>query len=210
MHEIFKTLLFLICMIYSNTGFSHPVIYKSGYVLSTMLHRDYSHIHANYSLTSNFALGLNYESFRPDTGKQDYYYGQANYLLKRFHQTDSQGNIYAKLGAGFDEIRNDLVFYSGIQADWETRTIFTELKVDALYSEKDVHQLRSSARIGISPYEAEYDEMQAWLIVQFEHDKNDSKDVRITPLMRFFYKTALWEVGSDLQGNWLLHFMVHI
>lgn len=194
---------------------AHPVIYKGGYVGSVMLHSDYSQLHATYSLSSKVAAGATYESYRLlNQGTlqehQQYVYGQLNGLVKRFYQDDSQGNIYVKGGLGIEPNTKKMVQYAGTQMDWETRTFYSAIATDTILTDQQIARQSTQIRLGLSPYEAKYDEIQAWLLFQWEHQRNDHVFGRLSPMMRFFYKTALWELGSDLYGRWLMHMMIHI
>ena len=191
-------------LLVATTSWSTPVLYKGGTMISAMMHSDYNQLHTSYSLSSSYALGVTYEEFKSSNVKNDrYYYLQNNVLLKRFFQDDSQGNIYAKFGAGYREIGEELTFYGGAQADWETRTFYTALTTDMLATKDNIKRMESHYRIGVSPYEAKYNDLQAWLLLQISHSKYPQEEVSI-------HKTALWEIGSDLKGNWMMHFTIHL
>ncbi len=94
-------------------------------------------------------------------------------------------------------------------------------------------------RIGFAPYTANMDVLQTWFVVMFQSSGLGTKnlkntlltaknrkfqyhrktlklnssaivfDWKITPLLRFFYKNVLWEIGSSLQNDFYLTLMVH-
>ncbi len=201
---------FILGLFTSPAAHATPVIYKGGVMLSTMLHADYSSLHAAYSFSSRYALGVTYEEFREDGEGDRYYYLQNNFLLKRFFQDSSQGNIYVKLGAGHRQLDDNVAYYGGLQGDWETRTFYSAVSSDMLATKDNVHELMTSLSVGVSPYEARYDEMQAWLLMQVEHRINTDTPFSFTPMLRVFHKSAKFEIGSDLDGHWKMHFMVHL
>ena len=66
------------------------------------------------------------------------------------------------------------------------------------------------ARVGIAPYEAEYNEVASWFMVQAQWHSSLTRHVAVTPLARFYYKSVLWETGVSTDGDWMLNFMFHL
>ena len=97
----------------------------------------------------------------------------------------------------------------GFEADWETRTLYTALKYYHFTSPAVSDISMTQARIGISPFEAPFESLQSWFMVQVMYMPQVQKDLIITPMLRFFYKNVLWEMGSSTRGEWMLNLMVH-
>jgi hypothetical protein len=64
-------------------------------------------------------------------------------------------------------------------------------------------------RAGFAPYLAEFNELNAWFILEANHMNKGMSDVEITPLIRLFYKNILIESGSSFKGDVQFNFMVH-
>ena len=47
-------------------------------------------------------------------------------------------------------------------------------------------------------------ELQAWLVLQGMYVEDQSKEVIVTPMLRFFYKNVLWEIGTQLEVKVIL------
>ena len=161
----------------------------------------------------------------------------ANVLAKRWLFQESQGNIYLSLSGGFgggvfplkesdsgslwslgskhfsflEKVNNLGLVQSSVEADWESRKLYTALSLKAYYplAEKEFWPLSWSWRAGFAPYTAGMNELQTWLVFQFDYFKKMEKPLKITPIFRFFYKTALWEVGSSFAGDFFLTLMIH-
>ena len=62
------------------------------------------------------------------------------------------------------------------------------------------------ARIGIAPYLANYNDLNTWIMFQVDHHPAKHDHFVATPLIRFFYKTYLFEVGyssnQHIMVNW--------
>ena len=100
------------------------------------------------------------------------------------------------------------MYLGGVQADFETQEIYTAFQSAALIRE-DAQPFWVRYRFGVAPYVAEYGEMQTWIIAQATWFPDMDDQVILTPMMRFFYRTVLWEVGADLDGRPWLQLMAH-
>ena len=68
----------------------------------------------------------------------------------------------------------------------------------------------ATARMGFAPYEADYKSLQSWMVAQvmYMQTPEGSRTIPMV-LMRFFYKTVLWELGADLYGRPWIQLMAH-
>ena len=94
-------------------------------------------------------------------------------------------------------------------ADWESREWFVSGKVKGMYLMEDFLP-KYNFRIGFAPYVAGMNALQTWMIVQLSYFQESKDQLIVTPLMRFFYRNALWEIGANLEGNFFLSLMTHI
>lgn len=208
-------LLGIVLLFFSVWASAHPVIYKDGIVVSSSNMQSYSDNQLMYSWSNRWASGLNYWRFTKDDANTEMVFAKTNYLLHRYNGETSQANIYLHGGVGLadSEIEHKATneaYMAGIEADWETRTLYSSIKYYYFTSPQVTDISMTQARIGISPYEAGFDQLQTWFMVQAMYMPVSSREVTITPLVRFFYKNVLWEMGSSTRGEWLLNFMVHI
>ena len=208
-------LLGIVLLLFSVLASAHPVIYKDGIVVSSSNMQSYSDNQLMYSWSNRWASGLNYWRFTKDDANTEMIFAKTNYLLHRYNGETSQANIYLHGGLGLadSEIEHKATneaYMAGVEADWETRTLYSSIKYYYFTSPQVTDISMTQARIGISPYEAGFDQLQTWFMVQAMYMPITSREVMITPLVRFFYKNVLWEVGSSSRGEWLLNFMVHI
>lgn len=205
----------LLLLIFAVAASAHPVIYKDGIVASSYNMESFSDNQLMYSWSNRWASGLNYWRFTKDDANTEMVFAKTNYLLHRSNSENSQANIYLHggFGAADSEIERKATneaYMTGIDADWETRKLYSSLKFYYFTSPKVTDITMTQARVGISPYEAGFDQLQTWFMFQAMYMPVTSREVVLTPLVRFFYKNVLWEVGSSTRGEWLLNFMVHI
>lgn len=201
--------LILSCFFISSGAFSHPVIYKSGWVYQGSFMPKMNEMTLGYTFHPNFAVSLNSNRFENNNEYQDYTVGM-NALLKRWLNHDSQGNLYLGAHAGHykDNQGEGFAGHAFLMADWEDREDYFLFKSKNYYYDSENSQ-DYMARYGFAPYVAGMDELQTWMIFQAYYYERQSKEVIVTPMLRFFYKNVLWEVGSSLKGDSFITLMVH-
>jgi len=125
---------------------------------------------------------------------------------------DSQANVYASVGLGgrHDTKEDDSVAgYAALEADYETRRIYTLFAAESLQSPNDVQFNRLRYRAGFAPYRAPFESLQTWIIGQVDYMPEMDDKVEVTPLLRFFYNNYALEIGSNLNGKLFLGAMAH-
>lgn len=210
-----SAIVLFLCFLFISPAYSHPVVYEGGTVVSSFNMASYSDNQVLYSLTPKWAAGLNHWRFTRDDENTEMGLARLNHLLWRRNEMDSQANIYLLTGVGMvdSEIeRRDTseVYMGGFEADWETRTLYTALKFYHFTSPTVTDISMAQARVGFSPFESGFDNLQSWFMLQAMVMPEVESNVIITPMMRFFYKNVLWEFGSSTRGEWMLNLMVHI
>ena len=204
----------LVLLVIAFSAHSHPVIYQGGKVISSFNMASYSDNQAHYSITSKWSAGLNHWRFTKGDKNTEMGLARVNHLLWRKNGEDSQANIYLLTGLGLvdSEIevrRTEEVYLGGFEADWETRTLFTALKFYHFTSPEVTDISMAQGRIGFSPFESGFEDLQTWFMIQAMVMPDVDPTVIITPMLRFFYKNVLWEMGSSTRGEWMLNLMVH-
>lgn len=204
-----KTLFYFISVLTIFNTLSHPVIYKGGWVYQSSFMPEMNNTSVGYSVSSKYSLMANSNHFKNIDNYRDYTLG-ANFLLKRWLNNDSQGNIYAGVHGGYyeDDFSSGEVLHSFVMGDWESREHYVAFKSDG-YFYNNRKQYSYTARYGIAPYVAGMDELQTWLVFQAFYYEEQSKTAVITPMLRFFYRNVLWEVGYSTRGQSYLTLMVH-
>jgi len=193
-------------------AFANPVSFKDGWGIMPTYMPDWHDLQVNYSVTNRYSVGLS-ESYREGKGHTTTFgLLQGNYLIKRWNEMESQANVYASLGVGgrHDSREHDaLAGYGGLEADYETRRIYTLLAGETLQSPNGVSFSRLRFRAGLAPYKAPIDELHTWVIVQSELMTGMDERWTVTPLLRFFLNNYAVEVGLSLEGEPFLAAMAH-
>ncbi len=192
---------------------SHPVIYKGGWVYWGEFGQSSNSQVISYTFHPNFSIGVKSDYYSNLNEYRDYKLGMSS-LIKRWYLKDSQANIYTSFYAGDfgqnvgQRNINGGVLQAQLDIDWESRSLYTAFATSLL--KLDGQSLsKYSYRIGFAPYIAGMNVLQTWLILQFRYFEELENKINITPMMRFFYKNVLWEIGSNLKGSSFLTLMVH-
>ncbi len=200
-----------------NQAFAHPVTFKGGLAVTSIHRPKMTMSQVNYTVHRNVAVATSYVRMENPAGDLNMPALHANILLKRWNALGSQGNLYGLIGAGIntpslsstwtDELRG----FVGVQADYETQKIYTAANVIGFPSLNDMNDLPYMARyrFGIAPYIAKYDEFQIWVVGQVEYMPTMQDTPIVTPMLRYFYRTVLWETGVSLDGTYWFQMMAH-
>lgn len=179
-----------------------------------MAEYDYSEdrkdLHLHYSFKPDRSMAFRWTKLSGED--TDFYTAPFNYRLKRWNGAASQGNIYLWAGPGIRDTLGEEYFAAdlGLQADWETRRIYTQFDSELLETEGSEDERTFRLRGGIAPYLAEFDELQTFLIAQTKFEPEGETEWRSGPVVRFFYKKYLLEVGVDQKGDITATGMIHL
>ena len=192
---------------------AHTVSYKGANALMTANSSEMSNWTLNHSFTSRAAGAASYLRFQGEDAKREAYLVRGNFLLKRWNELASQGNLYFSLGQGILS-KNDKQSGAGLyseEADWESRKYYVAFMHEGLISYKSSNDqiYMTKVRAGFAPYLADFKELNAWAILEVKSVSKMKKDISITPIIRLFYNNVLMEFGVSSAGESEFNFMVH-
>lgn len=181
---------------------------KSRHMMFTYSHRYYLATASHYSKINIEREDVNFEMAGLGV----------NALLKRWNRPTSQGNFYVSLAQGrefTDGLKERNVTKADIDLDWEDRRYYVAAGYTRFFRESDSRSLMGikdiqlkKFRLGFAPYLGEFTELNTWFIVEAMQTNNQT--IEVTPMLRFYYRNVLWEVGSSLRGSWMFNFMIHL
>ncbi len=191
---------------------ANPVSFKDGYGVMPTVTPDWSDLQLNYSVTNFYSAGISYYYRNGAHRKTSYEVAQFNYLLRRWNELESQANIYGSIGVGAahdSKTDNSAAGFAALEADYETRRVYTLFALEALQAEggADFHRIRY--RAGVAPYKAPIDGLHTWIITQFDYMPEMDQELTVTPLLRFFYNNYALEAGASLDGQPYFALMAH-
>ena len=206
-----KKIVLLCLSILGANSWAHPVAFKGAVGVMTWNQSFMTDDWVTYSFRPDAAVAARHMRFDTPEGRMNFAGPQFDYLLKRWNEKDSQGNIYVFGSYGTMSFQNlsHGASLGGAEADWEDRKYFIMGKYEKMWSDLGPDFYHSEFRLGIAPYEAEITEWASWFIVQYQYHPKLVKKDAITPLIRLFYKSVLLETGVSTDGDWMMNFMFH-
>lgn len=208
--KIQMIILLILAAFHSAEVFAHPVSYQGATSVMSYNKDQENELLVTYSFKSYFAAALEYYKVE----KVTYTVPRLDFLLKRWNNEDSQGNIYLSGGYGTERSFDEQVGvgFASAEADWESRKYYTSLQYNRFFRKDTANADRTDfedtkLRAGVAPYLADFNEINTWLILEAE--KMNDKSVQLTQYVRLFYKNVLIEVGAGFDGGWAFNYMVH-
>lgn len=188
---------------------AHPVIYKDGWVYWGSFGPDMNTQRVSYTFDPTASIEANSSWYFNNDEYRDYTVG-LNYLLKRWLNEDSQGNIYVAYHAGqYEDLAGDgFVQHAMLMGDWESRKIYTAGSVMGFYYDNE-EKYKYSYRFGFAPYVAGMNTLQNWVVLKLDYFEVQNRNLQVTPMLRFFYRNVLWEMGASTQGDFFFTLMTH-
>ena len=189
----------------STEAIARPVSYAGGWTFIEETDRQSTSALIHYSPTAEYSLGLKTEWDR----KSDVLFtgGQATWLAKRWFGEDHQANLYFWGAAGLaqgvssNEGGDELGAQLGVMADWETRNLYVSYRASARDFGKLDKSAMQAARIGFAPYEGDTGELHTWFMLEVDNRPDANEPIGVTPLIRFFYGSALFEAGWSVTDD---------
>jgi hypothetical protein len=190
---------------------AHPVPYAGAIGVMTWNQPFMSDDWITYSFRPDAAIAARHMRFDMPEGRTNFYAPQLDYLVKRWNNPDSQANIYAYGAYGAMNFQNQTTGagLAGVEADAESRKFFTMAKYERMWGRVGPDFYHVEARVGAAPYEAEFNEIASWFMLQYQYHPMLTRKHALTPLIRLFYKSVLFESGVSTDGDWMLDFMFH-
>jgi hypothetical protein len=187
-----------------------------GFSGSTMAMGDFGsnwrELWANYAFTPRDAVGAEVLTMRSDdkTHTRELAGITVTRLAQRWNLENAQANVW--LVAAVGGVRgNDFsgakpIISPGIQLDYETTRVYVAA-FGRLYRAARLNHDYGAVRAGFSFLEADYDEIQPWLIFEARRMHALSDKVQLTPMLRFISKNYFVELGASSTRQVRFNFM---
>lgn len=203
--------IFAFSILIAHQAIAHPVSFRHAVGVMTWNQSFMTDDWITYSFRPDAAVAFRHMRFEVPEGRMQFYAPQFDYLVKRWNATDSQANIYiyGAYGTVIFQEKTHGAGLVGIEADAESRKYFIMGKYEGMSGDLGPEFYHGEFRLGIAPYEAEYTEVASWFMIQYQWHPMLLKKEVITPLVRLFYKSVLFETGVSTDGDVMTNFMFH-
>lgn len=159
------------------------------------------------------SVGAGYQWMLRADGAAQFASADVNLLLKRWNLENWQANAFLLASAGALWKPDFSVEPAGslaLEVDAESRHLLVLVQGRYLRSLGGFEDPQVLGRVGFAPFTAEYDEINPWVIVQYQYMPRFADRHVITPMLRLMYRAVLVELGSSLRGDFLLNFTAEI
>ena len=209
-----KFISIFLLSIASSLALAHPVSFKDSKGIMGYHSPTLSHNQISYSYQYWGAVGAHHYQ-RPDlSSDKTATLLSANFLVKRWNESNLQANIYANLGGGHSELTgsSETVGYALVQFDIEDRDYYFLTKHYQIFDGDVTHIKQTAVRAGLTPYVDSYNGFHSWFIMEYQHTELIERErfEDLTPFLRLFYRNLLFEIGQSFDGttkfNYIMHF----
>ena len=210
-----RFLIFIGLALFSSFSWSHPVIFKGGLELQGETQERDSMYSVTYTVHPRWAISAHHYDFRESLGSPvgkpfEVASAQVNVLVKRWLNHGSQGNIYAGLGAGsfIPQVGSSEFLSRGfVSMDWESTKYYVAGSYLLYLPDQSGAVDFKKLRAGFAPYILDQEGLNSWFIMEWRQMNRERAEV--TPFLRFFHQSVLFELGSSLDGFFKFNFMIH-
>lgn len=196
----------------SAPALSAPMGFKESWMVMGDVSPNWREAFANYAFTARDAAGPSLLYMRSDDKSRTRDLAELAYTrrLARWNLPDAQANVWFIGGAGSvrgnDFSGSRTMLSPGIQLDYETTRVYVA-GLARLYRAEGIKHDYGSVRAGFSFYEADYDEVQPWLIVEARRMRGLSDRTELTPMLRLIHNRYFVEAGVNNMRQLRFSFM---
>jgi hypothetical protein len=208
------SILALLIALFAIAGraYAAPMGYKNSWMIMGDFSKTYQEFSFNYATTANDAIGFSASAMQTD----DYVKRQQNaevvYTRKvaRWNLPNAQANIWfigglgSTTGNGFEGSK--AMASPGLQVDYET-TRFYSMASARVFAAQGATSNITTARLGASFYEVDYDQPQPWIVIEARRMTFVSNQYEFTPMLRVIHNRYFVEAGANLSGQLRFNFM---
>ena len=228
----FKILILTVFGFLPLLAYSHPVIYKNGWVYWGEFFGTNNRQRLSYTFHPKASIELQHQTYNKNFTKWS---GAAkvhsmpekhretllgfNILAKRWLFQHSQANIYAGLAGRYNFFYShentdatqtlkqaDWLLQPSVSADWESRKLYTALSLKARISEEKSIIYNTRWRAGFAPYMAGMEQLQAWMVFQLDYSFASSTTPPSSKNSPSKNKPWISPMPSDLEFTALMRF----
>lgn len=184
---------------------ARPLSYPEGFMVMIENNGSENAVDFNYTITPRTSFSYHTAYQRMDSTWHNEL--AVNNLLWRGNFPDSQANIYSRLAAGVStgETDAEALGAASLMADWEDRRYYTAYAAE--YTQVgDSGAFKQKGRLGIAPYIGEVGDLHTWLMIEATHRPESKDRLEITPLVRLFHGTNLFEIGYSDANKILVNY----
>ncbi len=149
------------------------------------------------------SVGVQYQWLNRTSGELNFSAPEVNVLLFRHNAEDWQANLFLTGAAGMSiEARHPFFAgYGALEADIESRRFLALASSRIFQSFSGQRDWQMLARVGFAPVVAEADQLNPWVMLQYQYMPSFATPHVVTPVVRLLYQGFLFEAGMSFRGD---------
>lgn len=160
-------------------------------------------VSADHTFFRRVSLGVQYQWLKRPSGEVDFAGPEFNVLVFRHNADDWQANVFltGAFGASFEGRQPFFAGYGALEADAESRRFLVLASGRFLQTSSGQRDWQVLARVGFAPVVAEADQLNPWVMLQYQYMPGFAAPHVISPVVRLLYQGFLFEAGVSLRGE---------
>jgi len=198
---------------WSADAYARPVSFKGSTMVMSQSQPMMVTVAADHTPVRWFSFGGTYQWMHRATSHADFLGAELNFLAFRWNEQEWQANAFLTLAAGGLRDRSRPLDFAGLiaaEADAESRHLYVLVSGRYLRGLGGFEDPQLLGRVGVAPFAAEYEEINPWVVLQYQYMPRFSQPNVVTPMLRLLYRSVLLEVGSSLRGEWVINFSAEL
>ncbi len=184
---------------------ARPMPFVGGTAFTAQIAEAEQTLFIRHSVTRQFAPGLLWSEFAApgQPGDVTALAPHLTWLVQRWNTRTRQANLYALGGPAFYRSAGDSFNggWGSIQADAESRRWYGMVKSAQWWAPGHFTRREYAARVGWAPWLAGFNDLNTWFMLEAGYKPAAARTTTLRPLVRFYTRTVLVELGSNLQGD---------
>jgi hypothetical protein len=187
----------------ASSALARPVSFVGSTMGMAQAQPDMANISVDYTFARRASLGIQYSSLRRAAGALDFVAPEINLLLFRHNADDWQANVFVTgaAGASFEVRRPFFAALASLEIDAESRRFLALASGRLLQTASDQQDWQLLSRIGFAPVVGEANELNPWVLLQYQYMPGFEQAHTISPVVRLLYQGFLAEAGVSLRGT---------
>jgi hypothetical protein len=191
---------------------ARPVSFKGSTMVMSTSQPTQVTLTADHTPFRRASFGVTYQWLSRADGVAQFLAPEVNLLGFRHNAHDWQANLFLTAAPGGLRSANTTspAGLASVEADAESRRWYVLGAARYLRSTQDFSDFQATGRVGLAPFVAEFDQINPWVILQYQYMPGFQNRHVITPMVRLLYQGVLLEVGASLRGEWTVNFSAEL
>ncbi len=164
------------------------------------------------TISRRFSFGLSYLWMNRRRDRVNLLAQEVSLLAYRHNALNWQANAFATVGIGGLKSVGDIreMALVAVEADAESRHWYLSANSRYILSRQKFEDLQAALRAGLAPFVGEIDQINPWVVLQYQYMHQFRNRHVLTPMLRLLYQNIALEMGTSFRGEWTVNFSAEL